>query len=253
MDFFRSVVRPVSYHNRTSQKLPLKENTLQTQMDQLIEFTTENEMKINCKKTKIMLFNTSKTNDFHPEIFGENGEVLELEEEFKLLGVKITSNLRWDSNTQYICARAYARLWMIRNLKKYGASREDLIDVYMKQCRSILEMAVPAWSPGLSNSNSYQFERVQKAAFAIILGEEYTSYKRALKCLNMESLADRRKALCLAFAKKSLKSEKSNNWFCKNESSGTNMKLSEVKTRTKRFKKSPLPYLTGLLNEEFSS
>ena len=130
----KNIVRPVTYHNRTSQKLPLKENTLQNQMDQLIEFTTENEMRINCKKTKIMLFNTSKKNDFHPEIFGENGEVLELEEEFKLLGVKITSNLRWDSNTQYICARAYARLWMIRNLRKYGASKEDLIDVYTTQC-----------------------------------------------------------------------------------------------------------------------
>ena len=142
---------------------------------------------------------------------------------------------------------------MIRNLRKYGASKEDLIDVYTKQCRSILEMAVPAWSPGLSNSNSYQIERVQKKAFAIILGEEYTSYKRALKCLNMDSLLDRRKAMCLAFAKKSFKSDKFNHWFCDNESNGTNMKLSEVKTRTKRFKKSPLPYLTGLLNEEFSS
>ena len=101
-------VRPLTYHNRTSQILPQEENILQTQMDQLRDFTEENEMRINSKKTKIMLFNTSKKNDFHPQIFGENGEVLELEEEFKLLGVKVTSNLRWDSYTQYICARAYA-------------------------------------------------------------------------------------------------------------------------------------------------
>ena len=52
-----------------------------------------------------MLFNTSKKNNFQPEIVGENGDILDLEDEFKLLGVKITSNLRWDANTQYICAK----------------------------------------------------------------------------------------------------------------------------------------------------
>jgi hypothetical protein len=69
----------------------------------------------------------------------------------------------------------------------------------------------------------------------------------------METLEDRRKALCVSFAKKSFKSDKFNHWFCVDESNGSNMQLSDVKTRTKRFRKSPLPYLTELLNEEFSS
>ena len=86
----KNPVRPLTYHNRTSQILPQEENILQTQMDQLRDFTEENEMRINSKKTKIMLFNTSKKNDFHPQIVSENGKVLDIEEEFKLLGVKIT-------------------------------------------------------------------------------------------------------------------------------------------------------------------
>ena len=56
-----------------------------------------------------------------------------------------TSDLKWNSNTQYICAKGYAKLWMLRNLKKNGASTKDLVDVYIKQCRSVLEMAAPAW------------------------------------------------------------------------------------------------------------
>ena len=151
------------------------------------------------------------------------------------------------------CAKTYARLWMLRNLKRYGARLEDLVDVYEKQCRSILEMAVPAWSPGLTRSHSNQIDCVQKRAFAIILGEDYTSYSRALKFLNMEPLEDRRKALCVTFAKKSFKSDKFNHWFCDIESNGSNMQLSDVKTRTKRFKKSPLPNITKLLNEEFKT
>ena len=68
----------------------------------------------------------------------------------KLLGIKITSDLKWHTNTQYICARGYSKLWMLRNLKRFGARTQDLIDVYVKQCRSVLELAVPDWSPGLA-------------------------------------------------------------------------------------------------------
>ena len=168
--------RPVTYHNRTNHILPSEDNVLQEQFNKLSEFTNENEMQINCKKTKVMLFNTSRKRDFQPEIVGEDGTVFDVEEEMKLLGIKITSDLKWHANTQYICARGYSKLWMLRNLKRFGARTDDLIDVYVKQCRSVLELAVPAWSPGLTVGNANQIERVQKAALAISMGEKYSSY-----------------------------------------------------------------------------
>ena len=67
----------------------------------------------------------------------------------------------------------------------------------------------------------------------------------------METLSDRRETLCLAFAKKSYKSEKFKKWFCDEEGLGPMNQLVDVKTRTGRFKKSPLPYLTELLNQNF--
>ena len=50
-----------------------------------------------------------------------------------MLGVKVTSDLKWNANRQYICARGYSKLWMLRILKRYGANTEDLLDVYVKQ------------------------------------------------------------------------------------------------------------------------
>ena len=243
-------VRPLAYHNRTEHVLPQDENALQKQMDRLSLFADENEMQINSKKTKLMLFNTSKIFDFMPEVTDKDGICLEIVEEFKLLGVMVTSDLKWNAHTKYICARGYSKLWMLRNLKRYGASIEDLVDVYIKQCRSVLEMAVPAWSPGLTVSNSLQIERVQKTAFAIILGEEYSSYSRALLKLKMKPLSDRRQDLCLSFAKKAFKNEKFSKWFCNTGTNDTDIELRNVKTRTKRYLNSPLPYLTGLLNQE---
>ena len=69
--------------------------------------------------------------------------------------------------------------------------------------------------------------------------------------INLETLSDRRAALCLSFAGKSFKSEKFNSWFADDENNESDIQLLDVKTRTKRYRKSPLPYLTNLLNEKF--
>ena len=91
---------------------------------------------------------------------------------------------------------------MIRNLKRLGASPIELIDVYQKQVRSILELAVPVWTAGLTMDDIRELERVQKTALAIILGRKYDGYQDALFELQIESLKDRRQDLCIKFAKK---------------------------------------------------
>ena len=63
--------------------------------------------------------------------------MLEVVEEFKLLGLDIRSDLSWQSNTEQLCSKAYKRLWMLRNLKKLGVGNNELIDVYNKQCRML--------------------------------------------------------------------------------------------------------------------
>ena len=72
-----------------------------------------------------------------------NGTKVDLVEEAKLLGVIISSNLSWSSNTDYIVKRCNKKTWTLRRLKQLGASHQDLLDVYCKQVRSIAEFAAP--------------------------------------------------------------------------------------------------------------
>ena len=58
-------------------------------------------------------------------------------------------------------------------------------------------------------------ERVQKAAVKIILKSRYTNYKEGLNYLKMDSLDERRRLLCLKFAKNCLKIEKVKGMFKK--------------------------------------
>ena len=220
-------------------------------------------MQLIHSKSKIMIFNQARIRDFMPEVRVE-GNTLDVVDEVKLLGVVITRDLKWTKNTESICKTAYSRMWMIRRLKELGADEMDLKEVFEKQIRSVLEFGTPVYTAGLTSDDSQNIERVQRTAASIILAENYTSYGEALEELSLDRLAERRMTICTDFAKKALKHDKFSTWFVKNEVK-VNTKVERtckeiiveptfkpVQTRTKRFRKSPISFLTSLLNEQTS-
>ena len=73
--------------------------------------------------------------------------------------------------------------------------------------------------------------------------------------LNLETLNDRRKNICLKFAKNCLKNERVKDIFPKSENKHRMIKRKKkmFKTkmiRTERYKKSAVPYMTSLLNKD---
>ena len=203
---------PEIYHVRTGHVLPIERSNVYKQLKKTLEYAEQNEMKINFKKTKAMVFNPCTSIDFLPEMVLDNNEI-EVVDEIRLLGLIIRSDLKWISNTENMVKKAYKRVWMIRRLKYLGAQGCDLIDVYVKQVRSVLELAVPAWHGAITLIEQQSIERVQKSVAHIILGEEYVCYKDALNTLGLKSLATRRNILRLKNAKKAEKHTKFHKWF----------------------------------------
>ena len=247
--------RPDSFHARTGHSLPQENSAVYTQLMQTAVYASDNEMKINQKKTKMMVFNPCTSVDFMPDFqLGENE--LEVVEEMRLLGLIVRSDMKWAANTEYIVKRAYKKLWVIKRLKGHGADQDQLVDVYIKQIRSILELAVPAWHGAITQAERIEIERVQKAALHIVLGHEYTSYKNALKYFNLDSLDKRRDKLCLKFAKKAEKHPKFKKWFKVNKPNVNTRqeqtKYCEVIANKDRYKRSPISHLTSLLNKNYS-
>ena len=117
----------------------------------------------------------------------------------------VQSDMKWTSNTEQIVKRASNKLWIIRQLKGLGAQTEELVDIFIKQCRSILELAVPAWHGAITLVERQDIERVQKMALHIILGDQYESYRNALNMTNLVTMDARIDKLCLTFAKKAEK------------------------------------------------
>ena len=97
-------------------------------------------------------------------------------------------------------------------------------------------------------------ERLQKTALHIILGDDYKSYNSALNTLDLKKLSERRRRICLTFAKKAEKNSKFSTWFKPNTRKNTRCKQSKysnVFCKKIRFEKSPISYMTNLLNQYY--
>ena len=108
-------------------------------------------MLINEKKSNIMLFNKSRKIDFPPEFAFRNGKNLEVVEQTRLLGVVLSSDLRWRANTMSVCSRAMAKMWLLRRMKFVKLEPELILDYYLKEVRPLVEQAVPIWISGSTN------------------------------------------------------------------------------------------------------
>ena len=119
------------------------------------------------------------------------------------------------------------------------------------------QFAVPVWNCSITGENIADIERIQKTVLHVILGDRYRSYSSALKLSGLDKLSDRRRKLCLTFAKKAVKHDKFSNWFkVNNKHTNTRQdqpRFCNVYRRTERFQNSPLCYLTDMLNKHYEN
>ena len=135
----------------------------------------------------------------------------------------------------------------------FGASREELKNIYILYIRSLLEQSCVVWHSALTKKDKCNIERVQKTCLKVILGNEYTHYKTSLEKLNLYTLDERRKLLCVKFAKKCTVNENTKYMF-KRRSTLRNTRNQEkyivTFANTERLKMSAIPYMQRLLNED---
>ena len=159
---------PDPYHARLGLKLDPQKSRVYSGINGIIEYAENNEMRINYSKTKFMVFNPTLNHDFIPE-FNQGSLQIETMEEMKLLGLIVSNDLTWKRNTEYLTKKAYQKLWSIKRLIKHGASIDDIVDIYEKQVRSVLEFGVPVWNSGITKEESLEIERVQNSFLHIVL------------------------------------------------------------------------------------
>ena len=119
----------------------------------------------------------------------------------KLLGVHLSSDHKWSTHVEAVCA-ASKRLFALRSLKCSGVSPRDLRLVYSYFIRPVLEYACPVWHTSLPRKLSDQLEQIQRRALRIIV--PHLSYTNGLNELDLTTLEERRESLCKSFYKSNL-------------------------------------------------
>ena len=211
-------------------------------------------MKINEKKTVIMKFNFRKSLEF-PAIFNfENGPMLNEVTEAKILGIFISADLKWTAHVDYMINRSNKKIWILRRMKILKLDVHILTDFYCKEIRSILEFGVAVWNSGITKKQSKQIERIQKISVSIILSELACNFSYKVLCtlLNLEPLFIRRYDLCLRFIQKASQDTQHSDLFYSNirecKTRQNQKPYKEFMCRSNRYYKSPLCFLTRLLN-----
>ena len=236
-----------------NQFLPASNLKTQQYLEEIDAWTDQNQLKINSNKTKYMIFNNTRNYQFNTRLHLHH-TVLDQIKEAKLLGVIISDNLSWDSNTDFITKKAYKTMTILHNLSSFDLPLDELVNIYVLYTRSVVEYCAVVWHSALTEANRYAIERVQKVALKIILGEEYESYEQALEVTGLQTLEDRRRELCKRFAKNCLRNPKTTNMFPRKPSSGHNTRVPEKfvvqKARTDTLRMSAIPYMQRLLNQQ---
>ena len=155
-------------------------------------------MELNHKKCKEMVISFLKYDVARLNPIYVSGLPAQSVSSFKLLGVTLSNDLTWNFHVEKI-KKANSRLYALRQLKKAGLSKTDLVIIYCSFVRSAVEYAAPA----LSNVTIYlsdSIETIQKRALRIIYPS--LTYEGALVHSGLRPLVHRSEDLRKSFMHK---------------------------------------------------
>ena len=180
-------------------------SSMQSFIDELVRQATEVGMIVNGRKTKELLIGSVLKDP--PTSVTLSGTPVELVTTFKLLGLHVTTDLKWAHHVEAITSKAASRLHFLKLLKRSGAGRNDLLCFYGTVIRPVLEYACSAWHSSLTAAQSKALESTQRRALQIIY--EDSDYTLSLILAGLDTLESRRAGLTERFFRRSVLRESS--------------------------------------------
>ena len=175
----------------------------------------------------------------------------------KIVGYLMRSDMKTCSNTPYLVSKFYKRMWLIRRVKRLGASTEQLVDALQKQVLSVLWLGAPAWFCQTTQQERTDLDKVVKVGVRIIYGDSYSGFESTLKIAKLRKATEQMTVMTERFAGKSANQSKLSQWFQPAPEKSMSIrgsknisKYSSIPVRTARYQNSSIPVVTQILNEK---
>ena len=69
---------------------------------------------------------------------------------------------------------------LLRGVKSFGASTEEMVHLWILFCRSVLEQSCVVWTTSITQENIEDIERTQKTFATFVLRKKHQNYENAL-------------------------------------------------------------------------
>ena len=152
-------------------------SSLQEVTNSIVDWSERNKFQLNPSKCKefVVSFKRNEPN-FSPISIDESQ--IERADKLSILDLTITKDLKWNDHVEKIVNKAYQRIYLLKQLRRFGLDAGDLKCFYVASIRSILEYSCQVFHYGLPQYLSDVIERIQKRALRIIYPQ--LSYQDAL-------------------------------------------------------------------------
>ena len=168
-------------------------SSLQEVTDSIVDWSRGNKFQLNPSKCKEFVVSFKRNQPNFPPI-SINGSQIERVEKLSILGLSITRDLKLNDHVDKIVNKASKRIYLLKQLKRFGLNASDLKCFYVASTRSILEYSCQVFHYGLPEYLPEAIKKIQRRALHIIYPQ--LSYQDALDALGLQTLYSRRRELC---------------------------------------------------------
>ena len=123
---------------------------LQNDLNAISRWCSDNQMKLNSTKCKVMHVTRSKKLILTTYYLPDSNQPLDVVPSYKYLGVILSKDLTWTKHVNFVRAKCSRLAGFIRRTVK-SKDAKVLRKLYCSLCRPILEYAAPVWLPHQKN------------------------------------------------------------------------------------------------------
>ena len=128
-----------------------EDSRIQSDVEELIARSNQNKFQLNESKCKELRISFAKSAaDFAPIVI--NGKAIEVVSTVKLLGLNMSSDLRWNCRVAEISEKVASGLYFLKQLKGAHIPAKDLLIFYLTCIRPVTEYACPVFHNALPAS-----------------------------------------------------------------------------------------------------
>ena len=142
-------------------------NQLNSDLSKIYQWATKWLVKFNPAKSELVLFSRRQNKPYHPPVVLNQKQVTEVTSH-KHLGLVFSNDCSWHEHLEYLKAKAWSRINIMRKLK-FKFDRRSLQTIFFSFIRPLLEYADVVWD----NCTQYEvneLEKIQNEAARIVAG-----------------------------------------------------------------------------------